>query len=230
MQPYIFPYLGYYQLVHAVDTFVFFDDVNFINKGWINRNNILQQDKPLRFTVPLVKASQNKLINEIEIADYGKWRKEFLKTVEMNYKKAPHFTLINEWLTVFLANDQKLISEFAAESVTAIARLLNVQTEFSFSSTLHYKTSDAQDGQMKVLEICNMLGADTYINPKNGVDLYNSGDFEAKNIKLQFINMDEVKYQQLKADVFVQNLSILDVLFFNGIDGTKELLPKYSLN
>ena len=124
MQPYIFPYLGYYQLVNAVDTFVFFDDVNFINKGWINRNNILQQNQALRFTIPLMKASQNRLINEIELSDYGKWRGDFLKTIEMNYKKASHFTLIYEWLNSFLGKDYKMIGELAAESVVAVADLV----------------------------------------------------------------------------------------------------------
>ncbi len=98
MQPYIFPYLGYYQLVHAVDTFVFFDDVNFIMKGWINRNRILQQNEPFKFTVPLIKASQNRLINAIEISDYNRWKSDFLKSIEHSYKKAPEFSSIFPWL------------------------------------------------------------------------------------------------------------------------------------
>src|SRR5437016_5023773 len=97
MQPYFFPYLGYFQLVNAVDTFVFFDDVNFINKGWINRNQVLQQNTPLRFTVPLLKASQNRKINEIELSDFPAWRKQFLRSIEMNYKRAPFFDIVFKW-------------------------------------------------------------------------------------------------------------------------------------
>src|SRR4029079_5972970 len=112
MQPYIFPYLGYYQLVAAVDTFVFFDDVNFINKGWINRNRILQQNEPFKFTIPLNKASQNRLITEIEISDYNKWKQDFCRLIEYNYEKAPQFDFVNERLKDFLnANDYRLISE-----------------------------------------------------------------------------------------------------------------------
>src|SRR5882762_4707817 len=102
MQPYFFPYIGYFQLVKAVDTFVFFNDVNFIKKGWINKNNLLQYNKALSFTIPLQKVSQNKRINEVEISGYDVWRKDFIKTIEFNYKKAPHFdaaiTLIKEIL------------------------------------------------------------------------------------------------------------------------------------
>ena len=52
MQPYIFPYLGYFQLVNCVDTFVFYDDVNFIKRGWINRNKILINGKEVLLSFP----------------------------------------------------------------------------------------------------------------------------------------------------------------------------------
>src|SRR5690606_3799363 len=91
MQPYLFPYLGYFQLINAVETFVFYDDVNFIKRGWINRNQILVDNKAALFTVPLKKASQNKLINEIDMAIDEKWLSQFFKTIEQNYKNAPYF-------------------------------------------------------------------------------------------------------------------------------------------
>lgn len=90
MQPYLFPYIGYFQLLNAVDMFVVFDDVNFIKKGWINRNNILVNRQKYLFTVPLKDASQNKLIKEVQIADDG-WQEKFLKTVAQSYKKAEFF-------------------------------------------------------------------------------------------------------------------------------------------
>src|ERR1700685_1012716 len=91
MQPYTFPYIGYYQLIKAVDKFVIYDDVNYINKGWINRNKVLVNGKPFLFTFPLKEASQNKVINNIEIQENDSWKKKFLKTIEQAYKKAPHF-------------------------------------------------------------------------------------------------------------------------------------------
>ena len=87
MQPYTFPYLGYFQLINAVDTFVFYDDVNFIKRGWINRNNILVNGQGSLFTIPLLKASQNKQINEVEVVFDEKWKNQFFKSIEYNYKK-----------------------------------------------------------------------------------------------------------------------------------------------
>lgn len=231
MQPYLFPYLGYYQLVNAVDKFVFFDDVNFINKGWINRNQILQQNEAFRFTLPLIKASQNRLINEIEIADFAKWRKDFLKQIEFNYKKAPCFAFIYPWLSDFLfAKEYKLVSDLTAGSVQSIAGMLGLSTQFGFSSELNYKSEETQDGQDKILRICEMIGANNYINPKNGTGLYDIQHFKNRNIGLNFICMDDIIYRQFQADKFVPYLSIIDVLMFNDIEQTRELLNKYTLN
>ncbi|MEO8664089.1 MAG: WbqC family protein, partial [Ignavibacteria bacterium] len=88
MQPYVFPYIGYFQLINAVDKFVLFDDVSFIKKGWINRNRILVNKQEYTFTIPLKKASQNKLIKDIEISEENNWRDKFLKTIEKSYCNA----------------------------------------------------------------------------------------------------------------------------------------------
>ena len=231
MQPYIFPYLGYYQLVNAVDTFVFFDDVNFINKGWINRNNILAQNDAYRFTVPLKKASQNKLINEIELNEYPKWSKDFLKMITQNYKKAPCFPFFYDWLEKFFARDFLLVSELAAESVKGIATLLDLPTKFLLSSTLSYNVGNDMNGQDKVLSICRLLEAKTYINPKTAesLGLYDSEKFREEGRDLRFIHMHEIEYPQFQKDKFVPYLSILDVLMFNDVEGAKQLLGKYSI-
>jgi hypothetical protein len=231
MQPYLFPYLGYYQLVSAVDKFIFFDDVNYINKGWINRNQILQQNEAYRFTLPLIKASQNRLINEIEIADFVKWRKDFLKQIEFNYKKAPCFESIYSCLSGLLfSKEYRLVSELTADSVRVICELLELPTQFEFSGRLNYRSEEAQDGESKILRICEMLGAQNYINPKNGKELYDVQHFNNRNIALNFICMDDIVYRQFQGDKFVPNLSIIDVLMFNDIKQTKELLNKYTLN
>ena len=134
MQPYFLPYLGYFQLVGAVDTFVFFDDVNFIKKGWINRNNVLIDNKAHLFTIPLKKVSQNKMINETCISDYPAWKKQFIQLVETGYKKAPFYNEIYEWLQELLnRKDFELVSELAAESIISVAKLLGLNTRFMCS-------------------------------------------------------------------------------------------------
>ena len=229
MQPYLFPYLGYYQLVSAVDTFVFFDDVNFINKGWINRNNLLQQGHPSRFTMPLVKATQNKRINEIELSNFNGWRYDLLKTVENSYKKAPYFVFVFNWLKDFLSKDYSYISELASGSVKAVADMLELPTRFINSSTINYKNNETQNGVQKILAICKILNADKYINPKNGVELYDRKEFLSLNKELHFINMHEITYPQFKQNAFVPNLSIIDVMMFNSKNEILKMLAKYEL-
>lgn len=230
MQPYIFPYLGYFQLVNAVDTFVFFDDVNFINKGWINRNQLLNNDRSQRFTVSLSKASQNKKINEIHLADFPNWKSNFLKTVELNYKKAPQFKFVFGWLNDFFLKDYLLINELATESIVAVSRLLGLRTEFNRSSALSYLNGSVQTGEQKIIRICKILGADKYINLMNGKDLYNEQNFADENIRLRYIKIDDLAYEQFGKDVFVPNLSIIDVLMFNRVEKIKLLLNDYTLN
>ena len=231
MQPYLFPYLGYIQLISAVDTFVFFDDVNFINKGWINRNNILVNGNAHLFTLPLKKASQNKLINEIEISDYTAWKNQFLQQIEFNYKKAPHFDPVFSWLKKTIEIKQyNLLSEFVTDTIKSIAALLELKTKFQYSSQLNYKEKPEMSGQDKVLSICKILNATHYINPKNGQELYNKENFDTENIKLNFILMDDIQYTQFKNKPFVPFLSILDVLMFSGLENTKKLITNYHLN
>ena len=115
MQPYIFPYIGYFQLINAVDKFVIFDDVNFINKGWINRNNILLNNLPYLFTLPLKKSSQNKLINEIEIANDKIWNQKFLKTLQAAYSKAPNFSEVYNLVDRIVNSGLDKLSDFLTE-------------------------------------------------------------------------------------------------------------------
>lgn len=229
MQPYFFPYLGYYQLVNAVDCFVFFDDVNFINKGWINRNHILQQGKASLFTVPLLKASQNKPINEIQLIEFAKWKNNFLKTIQNSYKKAPYFNSVYAWLVNFLGKEYAKISELSCDSVSFIANLLDMDTKFTKSSAINYTGESDQNGEQKVIAICKLLEAQEYLNPRNGSALYDKQKFSSQNIGLKFIHMQDIFYKQLNGSDFVPNLSILDVLMFNSPQETKQLLTHYKL-
>ena len=129
MQPYIFPYIGYYQLAGAVDKFVFLDDVNYINKGWINRNNILINGQANLFTIPLKDASQNKLINEVEVSE-GKWSEKLLRTIEMAYKKAPCFSDAFPVINEVLSSEERLIGNLAKKSVQSVSDYLQLPTTY----------------------------------------------------------------------------------------------------
>jgi hypothetical protein len=228
MQPYIFPYLGYYQLVNAVDLFIFFDDVNYIKKGWINKNNILVGGESHKFTVPVRDASQNKPINKIELSEFVDWRSKFLKTVEGAYKKAPYFNDIFEIINKILDQSYSSVSELAKSSVKEISIHLGLKTEFESSSGLSY-ARNAENGQEKILDICKLKKATSYLNPMNGRDLYNKSDFESKGIELRFIKMNEVIYMQYSKEKFIPSLSIIDILMFNDKRAIHQLLNKLTL-
>lgn len=117
MQPYFLPYIGYFQLINAVDTFVLLDDVNYINKGWINRNQLLLNGKAHLFTLPLQKASQNKLINQLELSNETKWKDKLLKTIETAYKKAPQFHLVFPLISQILQYPESNLSLFIHHSI-----------------------------------------------------------------------------------------------------------------
>jgi len=224
MQPYFFPYIGYFQLVNAVDSFVFFNDVNFIKKGWINRNNLLQYNKPQPFTIPLQKVSQNKLINEVEISRYPEWRKDFIRTLEFNYKKAVHFNDAFELLNDILHQKEYVkIDELAAQSVIRVSEYLGLKTRFKYSSDFAYK---GENGQDKIIGICSLMNATSYTNPKNGASLYDQEIFYKVGIDLFFLESENIQYAQNAKNEFVPWLSIIDVLMFNSREEVLALLEK----
>jgi hypothetical protein len=230
MQPYLFPYIGYFQLINAVDKFIIYDDVNFIKQGWINRNQFLVQGSKQLFTVPLQKQSSFLKINETFVNDkqYKKWKIKFLRTIEQSYKKAPFFEQVNQLINKVLSNDnnEETISKLAIKSLLEISNFLELETEFVLSSNLYNNVN--LTGQERLLDICKKEGVKQYINPIGGVDLYNKKDFYNENIQLNFLKSNNIQYKQFKNE-FVPWLSIVDVMMFNTKGEIKEMLNNYTL-
>jgi hypothetical protein len=226
MQPYLFPYIGYFQLMNAVDKFVIFDDVNYINKGWINRNRILVNGEAHMFTMPLKEASQNRLIRDIEVSEDGNWRNKFLKTVEMSYKKAPYYGSVIPIITNVILSEAKSISRLIRQSITEINRYLGISTMLQDTSAVydncHLKAED------RIIDTCRKERAGQYINPSGGTDLYSKERFKEEGIELLFLKPKPVNYKQFDND-FVPWLSIIDVLMFNSKETVGEYLLAYSL-
>lgn len=226
MQPYIFPYIGYFQLIRAVDKFVFFDDVNYIKKGWVNRNQILVNKKSHLFTVPLKAASQNILINKVKLApEYLKWRDKFLTTVKQSYKKAPFFAEIFDLIVTSL-NHKDNIRDLCFQSTKLLLNYLGLNTNIECSSS-KYRNAHLI-GKERILDICKKEKCSTYINSIRGVELYDFQDFKNKGLVLKFIKTKPLNYKQFE-NVFVPNLSIIDVLMFNGKKNTLEIIDNYKL-
>lgn len=223
MQPYLFPYIGYYQLISAVDTFVLYDDVNYIKGGWINRNFILANNAPQRITLQLSGASPNKLINEVGI---GNNKRKLLTSVELNYRKAPYFESAFPVIESCINNPDNNLSSYLHQSITMICDYLEIQTKIILSSNLN--KDSALKGSSKVIDICKSLHAETYINAIGGSELYDSDDFSDHDLALQFIKTGDISYHQ-QQDIFVPNLSILDVMMFNPKENIHKLLNTYEL-
>lgn len=227
MQPYIFPYVGYFQLIKAVDFFIFYDDVHFIKRGWINRNQLLINDKANLFSVPLKKPSQNKLINEIKLGLDQQWLKQFYSTVEFSYKKAPFYKEIFPLIQSVFEENHTTISDLAIDSVKKIANYLEVSTHFELSSEKYPQTKGMKKAN-RLIEICSIKKTKNYINPYGGIDLYDKNYFKKHNINLYFIKNFISTYQQFTDD-FVGGLSIIDVLMFNHKQDVKEMLNEFKL-
>jgi hypothetical protein len=226
MQPYVFPYLGYFQLIGSVDTFVFFDDVNYINKGWVNRNNILLSNQQHLFTIPLSGASQNALISEIKILQERSWKVKFLKTLETAYRKAPFFNVIFSMVSDWIMDGPELIAEFNFQTTKEICEYTGVSTTLVRTSSV-YNNRELK-GQERVLDICKQEKADVYINPIGGVALYDSTLFAENNMELFFLKTEFTPYQQ-HSENFVTGLSILDYLMFLSPEEIAKKLKEFTL-
>ena len=227
MQPYWFPYLGYYQLAASADHFVYFDDVNFIKKGWINRNRILNNGQELMLTVPLSEVSQNKRINETRIAQDGKWPAKLETSLRHAYGKSEHFAQVMPIVSAVHSADHGDVSKLAASSIGNVLRAMGSTAELSFSSALAIPSEVT--GQDRIIAVCRAMGATEYVNPANGMGLYDARRFAEAGIRLRFLRMREVAYPQIGSATFVPFLSMLDVLFNVGFAGAAALLPEYDL-
>ena len=222
MQPYLFPYLGYFQLIRSVDAFVLYDDVNYIKGGWINRNFILGNGEKQLFTLPLRAASPNKLINQIELAGPQK----ILRSVRHSYRKAPHFDLVYPMLEDILEQKETNLARFLDYQLRRICAHLGLEAEWYLSSDL--RKDNALRGQDKVLAMCEELGARHYINVPGGKALYDKEAFAEHGLQLSFIQPRPKPYPQFDK-CFLPNLSIIDVMMFNDKVQCAALLEQYDL-
>lgn len=226
MQPYFFPYLGYFQLINAVDKFVVYDNIQYTKKGWFNRNRYLCEGKDKYFTVPLAKDSDFLDVRCRKVAK--DFNKEKLKNqIRAAYQKAPFFQETFELFCECLDYENSNLFEFIFFSIHKILSYLELDTEIIVSSAVDIEHRTLK-GEKKVLALCRKLNADCYINSIGGMELYDKKHFEKENIKLQFIKMDHIVYKQWENE-FVAGLSILDVLMFNSVEETKRMLNRYTL-
>ena len=225
MQPYFFPYIGYWQLINAVDTFVLYDDVNFIKGGWINRNKILVNSAGYMLTLPLINSSSFSLIKDIKVTSNIKIKEKLLKTIEYNYAKSKYYNDVIEKIKEIILSNSSIV-DVIFESILWLKEYLNIETCILKSSEIEKDTQFK--GQDKVIDIVKRLDGKQYINAIGGMELYDKEIFKNNGIDLKFIKMKDIMYKQYNNE-FVPNLSIIDVLMFNPPEKIREMLDDYEL-
>lgn len=226
MQPYLFPYIGYFQLMRAVDCFVSHDDVQYIKGGWINRNRILVNGAPVWITLPVSSASAYALINERNYSDVARSQSSIVRKLRSVYAKAPYCRDTIALVEACMDCNDANVATFNLHCLRVIADALHIECRFESASRMDFdKGLKAQD---RVLMICKHLGAECYINPIGGLGLYDDSAFTNAGISLRFLSTEFVPYSQFAGE-HVASLSIIDVLMFNSIDKVRTMLDSYKL-
>lgn len=221
MQPYLFPYIGYFQLVASVDRFVFYDDVNFIKNGWINRNRWLINGEVRYFTVPLRDASPFRSIADIQTVPEDLWRRKLLESMRHAYRHAACYACVSDLVESVVAAGHGSVAELAKASVQAVAGHLGMATQFVKSSSV-YENRQLR-GANRVIDICNQEQATHYFNLPGGRALYAESEFAAHGVQLHFVDTRPFLYRQA-APGFVPGLSIIDALMHNPVQSLRVAL------
>lgn len=221
------PYIGYFQLINSVDTFVVYDNIEYTKKGWINRNRILVNGKDEYITLPLKNDSDFLHVNERYLAEsFHKEKIKILRKIKESYRKAPYFSEVYNLIEEILNYNDHNLFQFIFNSINKICNYLEIRTKLIISSDVninhHLKSQD------KVIAICKELKANVYINPIGGTELYSKNEFNNEGLNLKFLKSNEIQYNQFQNN-FVPFLSILDLIAFISLDKLKKVLTNYDL-
>ncbi len=227
MQPYLFPYLGYFQLIARSDVFVLGDDLQYVKGSWINRNRVLANGQPKLITFPLRKANQFAPINQRWLCDeFEQEAQKLLKTLELSYSRAPYKAETMALVREIFAHPERNLARFIENSIRRICAYLQIATPIRIGSELGLPAR--MDKQERVVTIAQKMTAELYINPIGGTALYCPGYFRSNGLVLRFLRMDDLSYPQFNHP-FVPSLSIIDVLMFNSRSEAQALLRRFSL-
>lgn len=230
MQPYFLPYIGYYQLLHQADIFVIYDRIKYVKGGWVNRNRILQNGGPAYITLPLHKASDAALIDERLLSeDFPQQKKKLLNKIRESYRTAPFFDavfpLVEEILT--FGEKERNLFVFLSHSLRQTADYLGIDPG-KIKTYSDLKLPDPDTMYDRLFDICRHYGAQEYVNPPGGIEIYDPARFTAAGITLRFLMPENITYAQKTGKDFVPHLSILDVMMFNDQATIRRFLDCYS--
>ncbi len=227
MQPYFFPYIGYWQLMNLVDKFVVYDNIQFTKGGWIRRNRILMNGKDKMVSLPIKNDSDYLDVNKRFLSNtFEKDKIKIINQIKTAYCTAPEFKVVFPLIESAINCNEENLFSYIYKTIITVVEYLAIDTEIIISSDIEMDHS--LKNRYRVIEICKKLQADQYINPIGGKELYNKEDFKSEGVDLSFIQTDTIEYKQFD-NLFIPNLSIIDVLMFNSKDRVKEMLEHYTL-
>ena len=228
MQPYLFPYIGYFSLIKNTDFFVFFDTPQYIRKGWINRNRILSANGDITyFTVPIQKADRNTPINKIIVSNNYDWKMKTLGQLNI-YKKAPNYGRVIDLVKGIFNTDTMLISDLAIKSIVKTCEYLDIDIKYDIFSKMNLALPEVKEPDEWALYITKELGYNTYINPPGGMSFFNREKYQINDVDLQFLVQEIIPYRQNR-EVFIPALPMIDVMMFCSCNEINEMLCKYKI-
>ena len=228
MQPYFFPYIGYFSLIKHTDDFILFDGAQFIRHGWIERNRILKQDGDWMYIkVPLIKAPQNNLIQNTYIDNDQPWKEKIKAQLQPYKKKAPFYNDVMALVEKVFDQDYETITSLNKKCLEIICAYLGLQKEIKTYSEMNLNIDEVHAPDEWALNICLALkDVDEYWNPPGGREFFDKTKYERAGIKLKFQSPILKQYNQ-KQEEFIGGLSIIDVLMFNSPDEVNLMLDQY---
>ena len=230
MQPYFFPYLGYFQLINAVDRFILFDDVQYIRHGWINRNRILKPAEGHQYILmALAEHGRDAEIKNVKAKEGYEWKEKILRQVAHYKKRSPYYPQVYDLLLQCFQHDETDITRLNGCYLKSVCDYIGISFKIEISSEMDFDYSAVTDAGEWALAISRQLQAVEYINPPGGVALFDKSKFENSNVRLSFIHPHLAGYSQ-RRPTFEPGLSIIDILMFNSPAQVREMLNDYTLS
>ena len=227
MQPYFFPYIGYFMLIKNTDLFVLFDNIQYIRHGWINRNRILKPGEGWQYiNFPIRKHSRGTLIQDIIINNDQHWKRKIMAQIQHYKATAPHYEAVMKFLENALEINTESVVDLNTFLLSEVCRYLEIDFHFQKSSELNIDWNNVNAPDEWALEISKYYKAKEYINPVGGIDIFEKDKFEKEGISIKFIAPVFRRYSQGRSD-FIPSLSIIDVMMFNSKNTTRQMMDSY---
>ena len=229
MQPYFFPYIGYYQLMNYVDIFILYDKIQYTKRGWVNRNRIALNDKIISITLPINKDSSKLNIDQRYLADiWPDYKNKLLNKLTTSYSKAKHFKDVIHLIEYIFSYKDLRLDKFLFNSIIQIKKYLDIETKIVISSEIENNDFHLR-GEKRVINLVEACNGTVYINLSGGKNLYSKDNFKSQGINLKFLTSELLSGGRL-FDKYIPNLSIIDLLMHYSKEEVRILLSKYKLS